>query len=585
MEILQDLPNKLLNGFKAVLDMKCEDYVDLYHTSKAHIYNMIHPFVHQYETKYQNLVNQYHLDTFDQVVLSLFAVLVLYKIVKSIQRFVEFIFSDKERSFKAYIFYLLVTYLPFAKKKLEADLAKVETQFYEACCKNTEKRCPKLPAKGMKSSTLQKRIQEWVQRDEQISGTGKISGSRYCDDTEYENEIKNFTKDFLYHNPLHYEIFPATRQMEAEIIKMTCNMFGSDDGYGYTTSGGTESILMAVLAHRNYAAKFRNVTEPNLVMSRTAHPAFNKACKYFKIKCIRVGTNDKAEVDLKQLESRIDSNTIMIVGSVPSYPYGVIDDIPALAKIAKAHKIGLHVDCCLGGFVVAFAKDYGLQIKPFDFTVDGVTSISCDHHKYALAPKGISVVMFKTKELRHQTYTSVSDWPGGFYATPSVCGSKPGAPIAGAWYAMMYHGREGYVEKSKAISTATQAIVKAIRELPELQELDVIGNPCTCSLAIIYKKETKRNIYHLEGALSKLGWKFSGIQLPPAIQISMNHGIANRTKELIKDLKNCVKDVAENPEKYKDSSSASMYGASVKVPDIKTLDRVLDAVVDSFLKL
>lgn len=151
----------------------------------------------------------------------------------------------------------------------------------------------------MKSSTLKKRIEEWVERDEKISGTGKISGSRYCDDMEYENEVKEFTKDFLYHNPLHYELFPATRQMEAELIRMTCNMFGSDDGYGFTTSGGTESILMAVMAHRNYAAKYRNITEPNLVMSRTAHPAFNKACKFFKVKCIRVGTNDKAEVDLK----------------------------------------------------------------------------------------------------------------------------------------------------------------------------------------------------------------------------------------------------------------------------------------------
>lgn len=128
-------------------------------------------------------------------------------------------------------------------------------------------------------------------------------------------------------------------------------------------------------------------------------------------------------------------------------------------------------------------------------------------------------------------------------------------------------------------------LVKAIREIPELAEIDTIGTPIVCSLALVYKKEAKKNIYHLEGALATRGWKFSGIQLPPAIHISLNHGIANRTKELIKDLKASVKEVAEYPDRFVNSSSASMYGASIKVPDIKTLDRVLDCVIDSFLKL
>lgn len=359
--------------------------------------------------------------------------------------FLSFVFSEKERSLKSYIFYLIITHIPFARRKLESELAKTEAEFDAYVAKNTEKRCPKLQTHGMKPASLNKRVAEWLERDEKMSGTGKISGSRYCDDNEYENQVKEVAKEFLYHNPLHYTLFPATRQMEAEIIKMTANLFGSDDGYGYTTSGGTESILMAVLAHRNFALKFKNITKPNLVMPITAHPAFIKACKYFNIEFRRAKIDDNGEVIVSDVKKRIDSNTIMLVGSVPNYPHGAVDDIVSLAKIAKARRIGLHVDCCLGGFVVAFAKDYGHKLAPFDFTLDGVTSISCDHHKYALAPKGISVVMFKTNLLRHQTYTSVSDWPGGFYATPSVCGSKPGAPIAGAWYAMMYHGREGYV--------------------------------------------------------------------------------------------------------------------------------------------
>lgn len=373
--------------------------------------------------------------------------------------------------------------------------------------------------------------------------------------------------------------------MEAEIIRMTCGMFGSDDGFGFTTTGGTESILMGVLAHRNYFRKFHGITNPNIVMSISAHAAFIKACKFFNIEFRRAKALDNGEVDINDLKKRIDKNTVLLVGSVPNYPNGAVDDIPSLAKLAKKHKIGLHVDCCLGGFVAAFAKDCGTKLPAFDFKLDGVSSISCDHHKYALAPKGISVIMFKENIMRQQTYTSVSDWPGGFYATPSVSGSKAGAPIAGAWYAMMVHGREGYVEHAKHIMNCVNELVKAIREMPELAEIDTIGTPIVCSLALVYKKEAKKNIYHLEGALASRGWKFSGIQLPPAIHISLNHGIANRTKELIKDLKASLKEVAEHPERFVNSSSASMYGASIKVPDIKTLDRVLDCVIDSFLKL
>ncbi|EAR88746.1 pyridoxal-dependent decarboxylase domain protein (macronuclear) [Tetrahymena thermophila SB210] len=570
---------------KVISGLTTSDLVEAYKYSRDHLYNIIHPFTHQYEQYFIAFCRKNDLGYFDQSVLLVLVFFCLIMTLKTIYSILNFIFKEREVSLKAQIFKLIVTYVPFAKKELEKSKQKLEHELEHTIDKYTNEKCPVLNDKGMNQALLQKRFKDWIDRDDKLSGSGKISGSRYGDDRDFEKEVSEFAKGFLYHNPMHYDIFPATRQMEAEIIKMTCNLFGSNDGYGFTTTGGTESIMMGVLAHRNYAAKYRKITEPNIVMPVTAHPAFNKACNFFKVKCIRVPVNKDSVVEISEVKKRIDSNTIMLVGSVPNFPHGTIDPIPQLAKLAKSKGIGLHVDCCLGGFVVAFAKDYNLDIPPFDFTVDGVTSISCDHHKYGLAPKGVSVCMFKTLELRHSCYTSLSDWPGGFYATPSVCGSKAGAPIAGAWYAMQYHGKQGYIEKSKSISGCVKQLVQAIKESPELQEIDVIGNPKTVVVAIVYKKGVNRNIYHLEGALSQKGWAFAGVQRPAAIHISITHGIANRVKDLIRDLKLAVKEVAENPEKFKNSSSSSIYGASVQVPDTRILDSMLEICVDFCLRL
>jgi sphinganine-1-phosphate aldolase len=187
----------------------------------------------------------------------------------------------------------------------------------------------------------------------------------------------------------------------------------------------------------------RGVTKPNIVVSHTAHAAFDKGCFYLNIELRKVNQNN-LRYDMKEIKKHIDSNTICLVGSAPDYAFGRFDPLPEIAKLAKSLGIGCHSDCCLGSYVNPFMEEAGFKVPfLFDFRVEGVTSISCDPHKYCYGPKGLSVLMFRSKELRREGFFSVGDWTGGFYVTPSMAGSRPGSVIAGTWAAMMKQGREG----------------------------------------------------------------------------------------------------------------------------------------------
>lgn len=257
----------------------------------------------------------------------------------------------------------------------------------------------KLPYEPLRLAKIQERLDGFFNKDEALTNKGQLSGTKYCI-SKYESEMKEFVKNFIFHNPLHASEFAGSRQMESEVIKMTCALYNHDKDYAITTQGGSESIMMGVLAHRNYYQIKKKITKPNIVMPISAHVAFNKACFYYDVELIIVGLNKDNSVNINEVKKAINKNTVMIVGSNPNYAAGVQDNIPELAKIALKHDIGLHVDSCLGSFIMPFAKDLGANIHDFDFKVPGVTSISCDHHKYGAAPKGISLCMFKTAELR-----------------------------------------------------------------------------------------------------------------------------------------------------------------------------------------
>ena len=233
------------------------------------------------------------------------------------------------------------------------------------------------------------------------------------------------------------------------------------------------------------------------------------------------------------------------------------------------------------GFLIVFAKALELELPKFDFSLDGVTSISIDHHKYGFAPKGVSAIFYKTKELRRYQYFSTTTWPGGLYLTPNAMGSRSGAPIAGAWFAMVYLGYNGYKENANMVFSAVEKIKKGIQKV---KELEVIGDPIIC--VVSFKSVAKwLNIYALDQALHQKGWLLAGVQKPAAIHFGVTVANSKQADDFLVDLDECIEDIRENPKKFKGGKMAAMYGTTSMIPDERTVEDVTKLVCDCMLKI
>lgn len=240
------------------------------------------------------------------------------------------------------------------------------------------------------------------------------------------------------------------------------------------------------------------------------------------------------QVDTRRVARLINANTVLLVGSAPNFPHGIIDDIATLSKLAARHRIPLHVDCCLGSFLVPFLQQAGFATAPFDFRLRGVTSVSCDTHKYGFAPKGNSVVLYRTAELRAYQYFVSPDWSGGVYASPGLAGSRPGALIAGCWASLMRVGEKGYLDACVRIVGTTKKILQRLRDSPVLAaELEVLGDPLVSVVAVTARN---LNIYDIADAMSHKGWHLNSLQDPPAMHVAVTLPIAKVWEKLIEDL-------------------------------------------------
>ncbi|KAL1460487.1 hypothetical protein WDU94_012467 [Cyamophila willieti] len=351
--------------------------------------------------------------------------------------------------------------------------------------------------------------------------------------------------------------------MEAEVIKMVARLFsGGPETCGSMTSGGTESIMMACKAYRDYAREERGVSLPEIVLPVTAHPAFDKAANYFGMKIRHIPLTKVYTVDLAAMKAAITGNTVMLVGSVPNFPYGTMDDIEGICQLGLKYNIPVHVDCCLGGFLIPFMRDAGYPLPPFDFSLPGVTSVSVDTHKYGFAPKGSSVVLYKELKYKHCQYFVTSDWPGGNYGSPSVSGSRSGGIIATCWAAMMYFGYEGYVNTTRSIVQTTRYMES---ELRSLEGLFIFGTPATSVLAL---GSDVFHIYRLSSALNKRGWNINCLQFPVGIHLCVTHlhtnpGVAD---QFISDVKEELAVIMKDPGLQLEGVMA-MYGKSHSIPD------------------
>jgi len=327
----------------------------------------------------------------------------------------------------------------------------------------------------------------------------------------------------------------------------------------------------------------------------TAHAAFRKAGNYFSIKVHLVACPAPSyAVHIRSVSRLINSNTILLVGSAPNFPHGIIDDITSLSRLALRKKgaLPLHIDCCLGSFLVPFLARAGFPTVPFDFTVQGVTSISCDTHKYGFAPKGNSTLLYRNTQLRTYQYFISPDWSGGVYASPSIAGSRPGALIASCWASLMSQGESGYISSCHSIVGAAKKVESAIRENPSLRDdLSIIGKPLVSVVAFTSKT---LNVYDLADAMSAKGWHLNALQNPPAIHVALTLPIVAVVDRLVADI---VAVVEEEKEKERvrivegkgakggaKGDSAALYGVAGSLPNKSVVVQLAGGFLDTLYK-
>ena len=330
--------------------------------------------------------------------------------------------------------------------------------------------------------------------------------------------------------------FPSLRTMEEEIIGMGLGLLhGPSSACGNMTSGGTESILLAVKACRDQAAsRQRSLERAHLVVPYSAHPAFDKACHYFGLGIRRTALGEDRRADVAAMAKAIDGDTLMVVGSAPCFPYGLVDPIEELSELALKRDLWLHVDACVGAYFLPFARMNGVDVPAFDFELPGVASISGDLHKYGYASKGASTLFHRSEEQHAHQGFSCDDWPAGHMSTPTLAGTRPGGAIASAWAVIHYLGEVGYREKAREVCAAREQLTEGIARIPELC---TYGEP---NLSIMLYGSTQLDPYALYGRMIKRGW-FSGVVTEPrAVHLMLAPYHAKVADEYLADLQTCV---------------------------------------------
>jgi glutamate/tyrosine decarboxylase-like PLP-dependent enzyme len=430
-----------------------------------------------------------------------------------------------------------------------------------------------LPPTGRPRAEILAEMRELSELEEPKWRDGFASGAVYHggpEHVEFLNEVYAINSQA---NPLHPELWPSAVKYEAEIVAMTGAMLGGGDGglpsvCGTVSSGGTESILLAMRTYRDRARAERGITEPEMLVPLSAHAAFDKAAQYFGIRSVAIPLGPDWRADVDAARALVTENTIVIVGSAPGFPHGVIDPIEELSELARDHGIGFHTDCCLGGFVLPWAEKLGYAVPPFDFRLPGVTSISADTHKFGYAAKGTSVVLYREPEIRQYQYYRSATWMGGLYYSPTFAGSRPGAISAECWAAMLAFGQEGYLVATKAILEAAAVIRRGVERIPELF---VLGDP----LWVIAFASDQIDVYAVMDQMSQRGWSLNGLQNPAAahICVTLRHaqpGIADR---FVADLGSAVEMVRALPGAQ--GTMAPIYGMTGTIQTRGTVEELL----------
>lgn len=444
-----------------------------------------------------------------------------------------------------------------------------------------------LPRQGLGQDAVLRTLRDLAGRERGRWSSGQVSGAVYHGDdahVAFQNEVYALASQT---NPLHADVWPSTIKFEAEVVAMTAQMLGApapntvsenERVCGTLTSGGTESIILAMKTYRDRARKDRGLSRVSVVAPDSAHAAFDKAGELLDIEVLRIPVGPDFRADISAMRRAISPRTIALVASAPCFPHGVIDPVEQIAELATEHRLGLHVDACLGGFLLPWARRLGYPVPDFDFRIPAVTSISADTHKYGFAAKGTSVVLYRGAPLRRLQYFVSADWPGGLYYSSTLAGSRPGGLSAACWASLVSLGESGYLKTTERILKTAATIRRGIEGIPELY---VLGDP----LWVIAFTGRGLDIYRVLDALAERGWSLNGLQHPPSIHlcVTLPHTQPGVAERFLTDLRAAVAQVRQSP--ARSQGLAPIYGKSGAFPVRGAVRELLRRYVDRLYDL
>ncbi|KAJ8610493.1 hypothetical protein CTAYLR_007774 [Chrysophaeum taylorii] len=450
--------------------------------------------------------------------------------------------------------------VPASRRRLEREFEKVEADL-RVSLKKDMPRPPivELPRKGRPASELAAELGALGAREDDKWKQGLVSGAVYHGEAEHLELLNAAMAAYAVANPLHSDIWPSVSQMEAEVIAMTARLVGGADVCGTTSSGGTESIILATKAHRDKMRRERGIVCGEVVACVTAHAAIDKACDLLGLGLVKVPANADFTMDVAAAARALTSDTIMLYASAPSFPQGVVDDIAAMSELATSAGVGLHVDCCLGGFVLPF-----LEERPqFDFSLPGVTSMSLDTHKYGYAPKGTSVVLYRNRDYRKYQYFCFPSWTGGLYVTPTIPGSRPGSVSVATWASLVSIGREGFEARAREIVKTANDIAAGVAKIPHIKLLGARDDNTVHAMIVCFASDDL-NIYAVNDRMVEFGWSLNALQNPPCVHLCCTVRTVGKTDRFLHDLREAVDHAVRTP--AGEGGSAAIYGMANSMP-------------------
>ena len=395
---------------------------------------------------------------------------------------------------------------------------------------------------------------------------------------EYTQFLEKAYAKYFSANGLNPTAFKSLKRLEKEVLRFTAELLHVDEeACGVMTSCGTESCMLAVKTYRDLG-RSKGIRKPEMIIPETAHVAWDKGSEYFGVKIRRAPLADDYGVDVAAVEKMINKNTVMILGSAPEYPHGIIDPIEKLGALAKKHNIPLHVDSCVGGYILPFIEKAGYEVPLWDFRVEGVTSISADIHKYGFAAKGASCILYRNVDyFKHQVFVN-ENWPGGLFASPAFLGTRPGGAYAAAWAAIQANGVEGYVALAKKTVEVSERLKKGIEDIDCFK---IIGSPIA-SLFAYKSTDPAVNAFAVGDVMEEKGWHIDRLQFPDALHAMVTAPHEKVVDQYIADLKEAVEIVKAHPE-LADKGQAATYGLVAHLP-LRGMVRkqVLDIFANSY---